>query len=328
MSLFPSDERSIAEQSLFGGMVCLDRLERGIPWWSGLVILAVVLVVPNFLATTLSRIWLGVPGLDKLAHFAAFVVVFVTLYGVGGSQVWLGRKPVKSIAAVALSLALALGDEAQQAFFDRGRTAEFADLVADAGGIFVGLTCLKVRQLGMRRAFAIVTVLAVMVAAVAFRTYQDLKHFNRGMAYEREHDYQRARAEYQLALESGIQSAELYNTVAWLDIEFLDADPTEVERLAARAFAMDPDNPDVLDTYGWVLVKSGRVQEGLTLLERAKALNPKIYCIDLHLGVAYRKLGKEEKAVNYLRAQVTQNPKDRFAEAARRELMAMGESGS
>ena len=125
-------------------------------------------------------------------------------------------------------------DEAQQAVLGIGRTAEYGDLVADAAGIFVGLTGITTGQLGVYRALAIVALLLLPVAAVTAPTYKELKHYHCGMVYEREHDYQRARAEYQLALESGFQSAELFNVIAWLDIEFLGADPVRTEQYAAR----------------------------------------------------------------------------------------------
>ena len=136
------------------------------------------------------------------------------------------------------------------------------------------------------------------------------------MVYEREHDYQRARAEYMLAVESGFQSPELYNTIAWLDIEFLGADPAQAERYAAQAIRMDPDNPDILDTYGWILVRAGRSMEALPLLERDKKLKPSIYCIDLHLGVAYRELGDRRLALEHLKRQIELNPSNRFGQAA------------
>lgn len=335
--MFPTDGIMAQVQLYFGSGggshwrrigALTNCLQKGIPWWVGLVILAALFVLPNLLAGTLSRLWLQFPGMDKPTHFVAFAVVFLTAYGVMRGRAWPGSERGKLSAAVGISLAISLADEIQQAMLGLGRTAEYGDLVADAAGISVGLTVMMAGRLGVRRTIAIVALLFVPVGLVTAKTYQDLKHFNRGMVYERQHNYQRARAEYQLALESGFQSAELYNTIAWLDIEFLDADPVEAEQYAAQAFAIDPDNPDILDTYGWVLVKSGRVHEGLTFLERAKALNPGIYCIDLHLGAAYGKLGEKEKAVQYLRAQITLSPTDRFAESARRELKAIGEASN
>lgn len=300
-----------------------DRIRLGIPWWMGLLILAVLLVLPNVMAGKVSKIWLQFPGLDKPTHCFAFIAVFAIVYGVLRSRSWPATDPGKFTAAAVLCLLIAVVDEAQQAILGRGRTAEYGDLVADAAGILIGLTCVNIGQLGMRRATSIVALLLVPVVAVTAKTYHDLKHFNRGMSYEREHDYQRARAEYMLALDSGFQSPEIYNTIAWLDIEFLDANPVEAEQYAARAFASDSDNPDIMDTYGWVLVKAGRVRDGLPLLERAKTLKPNMYCIDLHLGVAYREAGRRDRAVEHLKRQIGRNSSDRWGQSARVALDQM-----
>jgi len=242
-----------------------------------------------------------------------FLVVYGVLHGLMRPPSRRGRLGL----AVCISLAISLADEVQQAVLGIGRTAEYGDLVADTAGIFVGLTGVTTGQLGAKRAVSIIALLLMPVSAVTLKTYHDLEHYNRGMMYEREHDYQRARAEYQLALDSGFQSAQLYNAIAWLDIEFLGGDPIKTETYAAQAFAMDPDNPDILDTYGWVLVQGGRIRDGLALIDRAYRMKPGIYCIDLHLGVAYMKVGDQVRAADLLKRQIERNSKDRWGRAAR-----------
>jgi Tfp pilus assembly protein PilF len=291
-----------------------------IAWWVGPLFVVALYVFPNLLANPLSTLWLCLPGLDKPVHFLAFVVGLLVVYGSLLHAPWPQDTRMKLSLAAALTLAVAVGDELQQAVLRIGRTAEYGDLIADMAGILVGVVVIKGRQLGMKWAVPLVLLLLIPVAGVTAKTHQDLKHYNLGMVYEREHDYRRAREEYQLALDSGFESPQLYNAIAWLDIEFLGADPKLVEPYAARAYALDPKNPDILDTYGWVLVQAGKVQEGLSLLEKAKQLKPAIYCINLHLGVAYAKLGNEQLAKQYLESQLTLGAKDRFEEAARREL--------
>ncbi len=294
-----------------------QRIRAGIPWWIGLLLLVMLFVLPNIMAAKLSKIWLQFPGLDKPTHFFAFLAVFLVVYGVLQGLMRPASRRGRLGLAVCLSLGISLADEVQQAVLGIGRTAEYGDLVADAAGIFVGLTGVTTGQLGVKRAVSVIALLLMPVAAVTVKTYHDLEHYNRGMMYEREHDYQRARAEYQLALDSGFQSAQLYNAIAWLDVEFLAGDPVNIEAYAARAFAMDPDNPDILDTYGWVLVQAGRPREGLALLEGAKSMKPTMYCIDLHLGVAYMKAGDRTRAADFLKRQVERNSEDRWGRAAR-----------
>jgi hypothetical protein len=297
-----------------------DAMRGGIPWWAGLAALALLFVLPDTVAGRLSTLWLRFPGLDKPTHFLAFVAVFLIAYGVLCGRRWPVTERGKWGGALAISLVISVIDEVQQAVIGRGRTAEFGDLVADAAGALVGLTVILAPRLGKGRAFVIGTLLLVPVAAVTAQTYNDLKHFNRGMVLEREQKYRQARAEYELALDSGFQSAELYNTIAWLDIEFLDADPVEVEPYTSKALAMEPNNPDILDTHGWVLVKAGRPREALPFLERANRMKPGIYCINVHLGVAYMKAGDRNRASDYLKRQIERNAADRWGRSAQLAL--------
>ena len=297
-----------------------ESIRTGIPWWIALIVLAPLFVVPDIIAGPLATLWMRFPGLDKPTHFLAFILVFLITYGVVCSRTRPLTERGKLGAALALSLMISLADEAQQALFGHGRTAEYGDLVADAAGALVGLVSVSAPGLGHGRAAVIIVLLLLPVAVVTAQTYDERKHFNRGMAYERQHEYQRARTEYMLALKSGFQTADLYNTIAWLDIEFLSAEPADAKYYAAQALQMDPDNPDVLDTYGWILVVEGRTREGLVLLERAYEMKPQMYCIDLHLGAAYMKMGDSARAVEHLTRQVERRPDDRFGQSARQFL--------
>ncbi|MGE0486786.1 MAG: XrtA/PEP-CTERM system TPR-repeat protein PrsT [Gammaproteobacteria bacterium] len=82
---------------------------------------------------------------------------------------------------------------------------------------------------------------------------------------------------------------------------------------AQRAQELAPDDPQILATYGWLLVKSGQVERGQGLIERALAKGENAFApVELattrfHLATAYRQSGKKA--------------------AERRELTALIESG-
>lgn len=62
-----------------------------------------------------------------------------------------------------------------------------------------------------------------------------------------------------------------------------------------------PENIDVLDTYAWVLYRSGRATEAVTFIEKAmrlKTLRPSLY---YHAGAIYGAAGDQQKADQYLR---------------------------
>ncbi|MFT5719576.1 MAG: Tfp pilus assembly protein PilF, partial [Oleiphilaceae bacterium] len=57
-------------------------------------------------------------------------------------------------------------------------------------------------------------------------------------------------------------------------------------KLLKRAADLAPGSAAVLDSYGWVLAKSGRVDEGLVYLEKANQLSPENQEIADHLAAA------------------------------------------
>ncbi len=71
--------------------------------------------------------------------------------------------------------------------------------------------------------------------------------------------------------------------------------------LAARANALAPNDANVLDTYGFALLKNGKASEALKSLERSYSLLPSNPSIVYHLALAYSASGKRAQAAGYLR---------------------------
>ncbi len=127
-------------------------------------------------------------------------------------------------------------------------------------------------------------------------------------------DQDRALARYERLSDTG--NAVVLNNLAWLYME--RNDPRAVET-ARRALAAAPDNPDVLDTVGWVLLKSDvDVSEAVSLLRRSVQLNPRNASVQYHLGVALRESGDLAGAREALRRalDVEGFPEAREARAA------------
>jgi tetratricopeptide (TPR) repeat protein len=71
------------------------------------------------------------------------------------------------------------------------------------------------------------------------------------------------------------------NNLAWL---VRDSDPSEAVQLASQAAERAPNNPAILDTYGWVLHGAGEHQQALEVLNRALELDPGNAEIEGHLA--------------------------------------------
>ena len=87
------------------------------------------------------------------------------------------------------------------------------------------------------------------------------------------------------------------NNLAWLYHE--DGDERAIS-LAQKAYELNPENAAVVDTYGWIMLKSGNHQQSVPILEKAHELQPDSEEIALHLAEAYRTVGKSSEAQRIL----------------------------
>ena len=88
------------------------------------------------------------------------------------------------------------------------------------------------------------------------------------------------------------------NNLAWLYHEQGDEKALD---LARRARELAPENPDIADTLGWILVQAGEVNEGLSLLQASAEEREQNPSVQYHLGAAHEKLGDNYRARVYLR---------------------------
>jgi Flp pilus assembly protein TadD len=59
--------------------------------------------------------------------------------------------------------------------------------------------------------------------------------------------------------------------------------------------------PIIQDTVGWVYYKTGNYSEAVSVLEQVVTAAPEVNVFNYHLGMAYHKLGDNEKARNHLK---------------------------
>ncbi|WP_163261121.1 BTAD domain-containing putative transcriptional regulator [Caulobacter sp. 17J65-9] len=82
---------------------------------------------------------------------------------------------------------------------------------------------------------------------------------------------------------------------------------------ARRAVELSPRDPDALSKYGRQLLMAARAEEGVSMLERAREIDPLDRDAQAHLAVGYRMLGRMDKAVQQSRNVVELFPDYEFA---------------
>ncbi len=114
--------------------------------------------------------------------------------------------------------------------------------------------------------------------------------------YERSGDRRQARSTYESLLKKNPQNDAAINNLAVLLIESpMTEDINKALSLAEKL--KNSDNPLLQDTYAWVLVKTGKTQEALKILEQLALKEPKIAEFRYHLGVAHFDSGNKATAI-------------------------------
>jgi cellulose synthase operon protein C len=72
-------------------------------------------------------------------------------------------------------------------------------------------------------------------------------------------------------------------------------------KIAKIAHEQAPKSAAIMDTYGYMLVKDGQLEEGLKLIQQAFTLKPQDHDIQYHLAVAYNELGSTKQALENLK---------------------------
>lgn len=272
----------------------------------------------NLFGNDLNSLFLRYPGIDKVLHVVCYGGVYVLLHSLA-VHVTRGERGRARLAG-SMALLLAVLDESVQ-LLAPSRSVEAFDLIADVAGIALGWVSVKRGRYGVRLA---VTVASICAAGyVTWDTRVKLADFSKGLRSSQQGDFIRAREHLQRAYATGMRTAGLYNELAWVEIESGVGEPIKAVEYAKVALEMQPDNADVLDTYGWALHHTGRTTDARNVLERAYAAKPDMFCIHYHLGAVYLAMGDREKAAVHFRRQVERRS-TREAARAQEALVRMG----
>lgn len=122
--------------------------------------------------------------------------------------------------------------------------------------------------------------------------------------YTKTRQNQRAIEQYQFVLQADPRNIRALNDLAWLYQQ--EKDPRALET-AERAYQLKPDNPEIMDTLGWILVEQDKTARGTELLQKAAEAAPGSTAIRYHWAAALAKSGDKARARRELADLLTRN---------------------
>ena len=134
-----------------------------------------------------------------------------------------------------------------------------------------------------------------------------LLYYDRGVAEEQAHEWQKAEADFNHALELSPDQPFVLNYLgySWADMgHHLD----KAKKMIQRAAEERPNDGAITDSLGWVQFKEGNVREAVKTLEHAVEMEPEDSTINGHLGDAYWAAGRKVEAQYQWRRALTLNP--------------------
>ncbi len=116
-----------------------------------------------------------------------------------------------------------------------------------------------------------------------------------GMIYDYEKDYNAARDAYEKLLAVNPRFGPALNNLAYLYSEHL-GNLDRAYEMAGRARDLQPGDPLVADTLGWILHKKGQYSTALNLLRETANKLPNEPEVQFHLAMTHYMMGEEEPA--------------------------------
>jgi Flp pilus assembly protein TadD len=128
---------------------------------------------------------------------------------------------------------------------------------------------------------------------------------------------------FERLVDDGVDDAGVYNNLAW---SYLHTGDERALANAELAYEMAPNDGEIVDTLGWILVSQGALERGEALLRDAYLLKPADAEIGYHLAYALSRTGNAEEAIGLLEAMLSRGAGERSADV--RTLLATLRSAS
>jgi tetratricopeptide (TPR) repeat protein len=150
-----------------------------------------------------------------------------------------------------------------------------------------------------------------------------------GHLHVRSGNYTKAREVWAKAAASYPSMWIAANNLAFLISEYPES-PTDLEQAkeyAERAFKLNPENPLVLDTLGWIYYKKADLIRASDYMQKALAKAPESPVVNYHMGMVLYKSGQPAEALERLEKALAGNEEFHGrpeAEAALKMIQAEG----
>ncbi len=120
-------------------------------------------------------------------------------------------------------------------------------------------------------------------------------YYVRGIAYERNKQWEKAEADFKRALELNPDQPQVLNYLgySWVD---QGVNLHEALEMIERAVAAAPNDGYIIDSLGWAFYQLGRYDDAVEQLEQAVRIRPSDAEINDHLGDAYWRAGRRLEA--------------------------------
>ena len=147
--------------------------------------------------------------------------------------------------------------------------------------------------------------------------------YQRGMAYDRVHDWPAAEADFLHALELSPNQPYVLNYLGYAWAE-QGRNLPRARQMLERAVELRPNEGSIVDSLGYVLLLQGDRPNAIRLLEHAVELMPEDSTINGHLGDAYMAGGRGREAQIQWRRALILNPEPQDEAALKAKLARLG----